>query len=263
MIKYLAAASAALACQGLAAPAAAETSQTVTVTGETQEFSDDGGSLRTVQLEYKFENDDTTVVFTPAIGERRAAGAGETAVGGGIQFYHDWSDTVSTRTGAFVAENAPVFAQYDLAQDVTVEVAERTALTVGGRYARYFGGQDVTFLSAGVRQYFGFGSVAYRASWVNPEGRNGYLAHLVNVTVNDASGGGKTRLWLSAGEASLSSAQLPANFSGQDYAAALQRVQPISRELALVPLLGYSSYDRPGGRIDALNLGLGIALRID
>jgi YaiO family outer membrane protein len=262
VIKQLAAAIAAFGCLG-ALPAAAQ-SDTVTASGETQEFSDGFGSLRTVQLEYKHVEADTTVVVTPAYGERRGPGFKETAVGGGVQVYHDWSDTVSTRTALFVAEDAPVFAHYDVAQDLTLKVADRTAVTVGGRYARYFGGRDVVSLSAGVRQYFAFGSLAYRASWVDPEGRDGYLAHLVNLTVNDPGGGaGRTRLWLGAGEASLTTAQVPDNFSGDDYAAVLQRVQPLGGRVALVPTVGYSSYDRPAGRVDALSLGLGIALTLD
>jgi YaiO family outer membrane protein len=262
MIKHFTAGIAAFACLG-AMPAAAQ-SDTVTASGETQEFSDGFGSLRTVQLEYKHVEADTTVVVTPTYGERRGAGAKETALGGGVQVYHDWSDAVSTRTALFVSEDAPVFAHYDVAQDVTVKVADRTPVTVGGRYARYFGGRDVATLSGGVRQYFSFGSLAYRASWVDPEGRDGYLAHLVNLTVNDPGGGaGRTRLWLSAGEASLTTAQVPDNFSGDDYAAVVQRIQPITARLALVPTVGYSSYDRPAGRVDALSLGLGIALTVD
>jgi YaiO family outer membrane protein len=254
---------AAIAFVGMPAPLMAQATHTVTASAETQEFSDDFGSLRTVQLEYRFENEDTTVVLTPSYGERRAPGVKQGALGGGVTVYQDWSPSVSTRTSAFVAEDAPVFAQYDLAQDVTVKVADSTAVTLGGRYARYFGDIDVTTLSAGVRQYFGFGSIAYRASWVNPEGRDDYLSHLVNLTVNDGSGEGKTRLWLSAGEASISSAQVPDNFSGDDYAAMLQRVQPITARLAVVPTIGYSSYDRSAGRIHAISFGLGLAMTLD
>jgi YaiO family outer membrane protein len=259
MIKRFAAVAAAVTGLCLPLPLLAQSSQTVTATAETQEFSDDFGSLRTVTLEYKFVNDDTTVVFTPAVGERRAPGFKETAVGAGAAIYHDWSDIISSRTSAFVAENAPVFAQYDFAQDLTAKVGKNTTATIGGRYARYFGDQDVVFLSAGVRQYFRFGSVAYRLTRVDPEGRDGYFAHLVNVSVKDPKGAGKTQLWLSAGEASISGAQVPDNLSGDDYAAVLQRVQPIGGNLALVPTLGYSSYDRPTERIAAVSLGLGLS----
>jgi hypothetical protein len=238
MNKNITAATAALAGLCLSAPALADTSQTVTPSVETQEFSDGYGSLRTAQIEYKLVTEDTTVVFTPTVGERRAAGFSETAIGGGATIYHDWSDTISTRTSAFFAEDAPVFAQHDFAQ-------------------------DVTFLSAGARQYFRFGSVSYRLSWINPEGRDSFLAHLVNVQVKDGSGKGRTSLWLSAGEASISPTQVPNTFSGDDYSAVLQRVQPITGTISVVPTIGYSSYDRPGSRVDAISVGLGIALTID
>jgi YaiO family outer membrane protein len=263
MIKHFTAASAALAGLCLPASALADTTQTVTASAETQEFSDGYGSMRTATLEYKLVTPDTTVVVSPRVGERRAVGVSESAVGGGVTVYHDWSDAISTRTSVSLSEDAPVFAQYDVAQDVTLKVADRTTLTLGGRFAQYFGNQDVTFLSAGVRQYFKFGSVAYRLSRVDPEGRDSYLAHLVNIQVKDGTGNGRTSLWLSAGEASISPAQVPDNFSGDDYSAVLQRVQPITDRISLVPTIGYSSYDRPADRVDAISLGLGIALDID
>ena len=244
-------------------PAMAEASQTITATAETDEYSDGYGSLRSVKLEYKHVDEGTTVMFTPAIGERRVAGRSDTAVGGGATIYHDLSPVFSTRASVFFAENDPVFAQRDLALDLTAKVASNTTLTVGGRYARYFGGKDVVFESVGVRQYFRFGSIAYRLTRVDPEGRDAYLAHLVNISVKDGRGDGKTQVWLSAGETSLSRVQMPVNFSGKDFAATLQRVQPLTGKLNLVPTVGYSSYARPGNRVGAVNLGLGVAMGLD
>lgn len=260
MIKRLAAGAGALAGLFNASPLLAQSVQTVTAMAETDEYSDGYGSLRSLKIEYKRVEAGTTVVFTPAVGERRVAGFSETAVGGGATVYHDWSPRISTRASAFFAESAPVFANTDLALDLTAKVGAATSLTVGGRYARYFAGKDVMFVSAGLRQYFGFGSVAYRLTRVDPEGGHSYLAHLFNISVKDAQGDGKTQLWLSTGDASVSRVQMPANFSGKDYAATFQRVQPISRKLNLLPQIGYSSYAVPGDRVDAVNLGLGIAL---
>jgi YaiO family outer membrane protein len=260
---YLAAIAAAAVLCPASALAQGHPSQTVTAAAETQEFSDNFGSLRSASLEYKYANDDTTVTFTPTVGERRAPGFRDTAVGGGVTLYQDWSSRVSSRTHAFVAEDSPVFAQYDFAQDLTFKVGGNTAVTLGGRWARYFGHQEVTFLSAGVRQYFKGGSVSYRLTRVDPQGRSAYLAHLANLSVNDPKGAGRTQLWLSAGEASLTNSQLQANFSGEDYGAVIQRVQPLTDRISLIPMVGYSYYDRPGGRLEAFNLGLGIALGID
>ena len=192
------------------------------------------------------------------IGARSALGISATAVGGGVTVYQDWSSTFSTRTAAFVAENEPVFAELGFAQDVTIAVADKTTVTLGGRWARYFGNQDVTFLSAGARRYFRGGSVSYRLTHVNPEGRDAFLAHLVNITIDDASGEGKTQLWLSTGEASLDRSQIDGDFDGQNRAAMLQRTQPLTSNLALVASAGLSSFDRPQGDFTSLNLGLGV-----
>ena len=240
------------------AAAAAQDAHSVYVAAQTQELSDDLGSLRSVRLEYKAVLDDTTVLVSPIVGERKALGTSAAAVGAGVTVYHDWSDGVSTRTTAFVAENEPVFANLDFAQDVTFGIADKTTLTLGGRWARYFGDREVTFLSAGARRYFSGGSVAYRLTHVNPEGRDPFLAHLVNLTINDPSGAGKTQLWLSTGEASLDRSQVDGDFDGRNRAAMLQRTQPLTASLALVGSAGLSSYDRPSGDITALNLGLGV-----
>ena len=242
----------------LPAAAGAQDEHSVYVAAQTQELSDDLGSLRSVRLEYKAVLDDTTVLVSPIVGERRAPGISATAVGGGVTVYQDWSSTFSTRTAAFVAENEPVFAELDFAQDVTIAVADKTTVTLGGRWARYFGNQDVTFLSAGARRYFRGGSVSYRLTHVNPEGRDAFLAHLVNITIDDASGEGKTQLWLSTGEASLDRSQIDGDFDGQNRAAMLQRTQPLTSNLALVASAGLSSFDRPQGDFTSLNLGLGV-----
>jgi YaiO family outer membrane protein len=238
--------------------AIAQDAHSVYVTAQTQELSDDLGSLRSVRIEYKAVLDDTTILVSPIVGERKALGASATAVGAGVTVYHDWSDRVSTRTAAFVAENEPVFANLDFAQDLTIGVADKTTVTLGGRWARYFGDREVTFLSAGARRYFSGGSVAYRLTHVNPEGRDAFFAHLVNLTINDASGAGTTQLWLSTGEASLDRSQVDGDFDGQNRAALVQRTQPLTSNLALVASAGVSTFDRPQGDFTALNLGLGV-----
>jgi YaiO family outer membrane protein len=242
----------------VAAHAQESGSDSVYIVAQAQEFSDGLGSLRSVRLEYKAVLDDTTVLVSPIVGERRSPAGRERAIGLGATIYHDWSDKVSTRTAAFVAENEPVFANLDFAQDVTLGIADKTTVTIGGRWARYFGDREVTFLSAGARRYFRGGSVAYRLSHVNPEGRDTFFAHLVNLTLNDPSGAGKTQLWLSTGEASLDRSQMDDSFDGQNRAALLQRTQPLTEGFSLVASAGLSSYDRPGGDVSAINLGLGL-----
>ncbi len=257
-----------LACLGCPAaalaqsPVSGDTDQTLLVVAETQEFSKGGGSLRSVKLEYKYDFGDTTVLLTGSAGERKVNGQSTSAAGFGGTIYHDFSQDISTRTSAFVSANKPVFAHLDFAQDVTVRVADKTTLTVGGRWARYAGDDDVTFVSAGVRRYFSGGSISYRATWTKPDGRSAFVAHLVNLSLNDAHGKGKTMLWLGTGAASLDRGQLE-DFSGSNYSGLIQRSQPIGGNLNLVLSAGLSSYDRPAGRMTGTNLGIGLLFDLD
>lgn len=247
----------------LAPQAQAEAKQSVQITAATQDYNKDMGSQRTVQLEYKYDNDDTTVVFTPVVGQRKVAGTSSTAVGAGVAIYHDWSDTISTRTGAFIAEDKAVFAHLELSQDVTFKVAHSTTVTLGGRWARYDGGNDVSFISLGARQYFKGGSVAYRLTRVDPNGQDAFYGHLVNLTINDGHGAGKTQLWLSTGASELDRSQLTGTFTGSNYAAMLKRTQPLTDQFALVLGAGVSSYARPTGRVTATNFELGLQMGLD
>lgn len=244
-------------------PAMAQTTQSLLASAETQDFSDNGGSLRSATLEYKIDLGDTTVVASPTIGERRVAGTSRKAIGGGAAVYHDWSDHVSTRTQAFVAEQEPVFAHLDIAQDVTYAVAKHTAVTAGARWAQYFAGREVSFLSLGVRRYFKRGSVSYRLTRVNPDDRDAFFGHMLNLAVNDARGKGKTQLWLSTGASSLVRSQLEDNFTGRDRAVLVQRTQPLTERLALVASAGFSSYARPGNSITSSTFGLGLSVALD
>ena len=237
--------------------------QSIRIEAETQDYSHDAGSLRSLRIEYKFENDDTTVLFSPAVGQRRTAGSTTTAIGGGATVYHNWSDRISTRTEAFITEDKSVFASLELAQDLTLKVGSLTTVTAGGRWARYAGGQDVSFISLGARRYFRGGSVAYRLTRVDPEGLNSSWGHLINLTINDGRGAGKTQLWLSTGANELARSQLTGSFNGQDYAGMVKRTQPLSDKLALIVGAGVSSYDRLGGRITATNFELGLQIGIE
>ena len=243
--------------------AAAQSAQSVTASVESQDFSDGRGSLRTGTLEYKIDLGDTTVVASPTIGTRRVAGTSATATAVGGAVYHDWSDRVSTRTQAFVAEEEPVFAHLDFAQDVTVKVIESTTVTAGARWAEYFAGREVTFFSLGARRYFKGGSVAYRLTRVNPDNRGAYFGHLASLSVNDGHGKGKTQLWLSTGAASATRLQLEGDLAGKDRALILQRTQPLSDKLSLIALAGVSSYANPGNRVSSTTFGLGLSVAID
>lgn len=245
-------------------PAAlAQTAESILVSAETQDFSDQGGSLGSVSLDYKLNFDDTTVVFSPTVGQHRLNGASQTATGLGATVYQDWNDRVSTRTQGFVSEDKPVFARYDFSQDLTVKVAPSTTLTGGFRWAEYFGGREVTFVSLGARRYFKGGSIAYRLTRVNPDDHAAFFGHMANLTLNDRQGKGKTQLWLGAGDSSLGRSQLDENISGKDWAVFAQRTQPLSDRLALVMSAGISSYARPANCVRASTFGLGLLMTIN
>ena len=230
----------------------------VTAIAETQELSQDRGSMRSARIEYKFDDGDTTVLVAPTIGVRSAPQRKDTSLGIDATIYQEWSDVVSSRTHVFVSENKPVFAHLDLAQDLTARIASHTTLTAGFRWAEYHGGNEVTFVSLGIRQYFKGGSVAYRVTRVNPDRQDAFYAHLINLTINDAHGRGKTQLWASTGAASLARAQFDENFAANDHAVMVQRTQPLSKDLALIALAGVSSYATPTGRYTGVNLGIGL-----
>lgn len=238
----------------------AKIGQTILASTETQDFSRERGSLNWASIEYKLKTERTTVTLEPTYGERRAGGWRQSAAGVAGTIYHNWSSQVSTRTQIFAGENKPVFAHFDVAQDLTVKVAKSTTATVGGRWARYFGGQDVNFLSLGARRYFKSGSIGYRLTRVKQEGQSAFFSHLLNFTINDGRGEGRTQVWLSTGAASLTRTPIDSQFAQQDFGALIRRIQPLSRGVKLLASGGYSSYAQPIGRIGAKKFGLGVSI---
>lgn len=259
MTKMNVAAAALLSLVVPAAPAIAQSVSTIAVTTDRQDFTKGYGSLSSVALEFKHKTDDTTLVMTPIYGERRLPPLRARSAGFDGTIYRSWTNRISTRTRLFVSENQPVFARLDITQELTIGVADTTTATIGGRWARYFGGQEVTFLSVGASQYFKGGSVSYRLTHTKPNGKDAFLSHLMNFTLNDRRGTGKTRLWLSTGAASLAPSQLDQNFSGHDRAALLQRVQPFSRSLNLIASAGVSSLALPTRRVTGTEFAMGLA----
>jgi YaiO family outer membrane protein len=239
----------------------ADAAHTLSAVADIRAFTDDRGTLSSFTVEEKFVTSATTILVAPTIGERSTPSATYDALGIRGTIYEDWSPTVSTRTTLFVAEKMPVFAHTDVAQDITLRVADRTTVTAGIRWAEYFEERDVAFASLGVRRYFDRGSIAYRLTGTQVDGKDKFLAHLVNLRLNDGQGDGNTQLWLSVGDAS--SSQLDANFSGSDRGFMLQRTQPLWGDVALVAAAGLSSYASPGGRYMATTLSIGLSTKLD
>ena len=238
--------------------AAGRPSQSIEVEAQSQDFGEGYGAINTIRLEYKFKDEDTTVIISPEAGERQSAGDSRTAIGFGAILYQDLTKAVTSRTSAAIAEDEPIFPQHDLAQDFTFKLVPQTTGTLGIRWARYFGDRDVYFVNAGLRYYFRRGSIAYRLSYVEPDGHGSFLAHLVNLSVKDPNGRGTTQLWVSTGASSLDRAPLDEAFSGDDYGIFVRRVQPISDSIYLTAGAGATSYDRPDNRVTAWKFALGL-----
>lgn len=229
---------------------------------ETRDFGADHGTLNSATVEYKIEDGGSTIVANAIAGEFRGRFETERAVGAGVTLYQRFDGGISTRTRIAVAESEPVFARLDLAQDITFGLARATTMTFGARWADYAEGGDVHSLSAGLRYYFAGGSVGYRASYVDPEDRASLVAHLVNLSLNDATGAGRTQLWFSAGSTSLET-PLSDDFAGEDYGVFLRRVQPLTDTLNVTGSFGVASYDRPAGRATGTTFGLGIEVDLE
>jgi YaiO family outer membrane protein len=237
--------------------------QSVRIEFERLDLTGSYGTFDTLSVEYKAVMDDTTVVVTPQLGWRSNGGGDDKAVRVSADIYHNFSDTVSTRTFASLSENEPVFARFEIGQDLTLKVAHSTTVTGGVRYAQYFNDRDVMFYSLGARQYFRGGSVAYRAMLVDPDNHSAFVSHLLNLSVNDPEGRGKTQMWLSAGGTAIERQALNGDFTGTDYAGMLKRFQPLTDDLDVVISAGLTSYDRPTGRSLGNSVGIGLQLGLD
>ena len=238
-----------------------EASQTLSAVAEIRGFSDERGTLSSITVEEKFEDGATTILLAPALGERTANGVSDTAFGLRGTIYQEWSPAFSTRTSLFLAERSPVFAHIDVAQDLTVRVADRTTLTTGIRWAEYFGEQEVTFVSLGARRYFGGGSIAYKLTGTRVDGQDSFFGHLINLRLDDSRGEGNTQLWLSAGDSALTQFNDTPGASNRGFM--LQRSQPLWNEVALVAAAGLSAYDSSGDRYTATSFRIGLAAKLD
>lgn len=235
--------------------------QTITIMAENQHYGKGRGDVNTASLEYKIDLGATAITLNPTAAVRGVPGPDIGTIGAGLGIWHDWTPSLSTRTSLAVAGNDGILPFLDVTQDVSVEVAKTVIATIGGRYAR-FQGRDVLFASAGARKYFSRGSVSYRLTHVEPARAKNFFAHLVNVSLNDEAGRGKTSLWLSYGGNADARTPIDPAFSGHDWGVTIQRVQPVSRRFALISRAGYESYDRIGGRIASPSVALGIQLLV-
>ncbi|MGH8524210.1 MAG: YaiO family outer membrane beta-barrel protein [Gammaproteobacteria bacterium] len=174
--------------------------------------------------------------------------------------YHDWSDRLYTRSSVTAASNKPVFATREFAQDINYKILSNTVVTVGGKYARYYGDRQARSLSVGGTQYFGGGYVSYRYSAFDLGKLGRSHSHLATFRLKDGKGAGSTQLWLGMGTA-LHELQLqPGLSTGKSRGITLQRVQPIKGPVAFNIAIGRAWYDTPAGKYHGTLASIGLTL---
>jgi YaiO family outer membrane protein len=206
-------------------------------------FTDGFGKRRQTGAEYSADLGRTAFTLSAKQAKRTFATESFSAVELSGTLYHDWNDTLSTRTQIGLSSDKPVFASRQVATDLNFKLVPQTVLTLGGKYARYYGGRDVLSWSAGGTWYFGDGSVGYRFTLSDVDKLGKSYSHLATIRVKDPRGSGLTQLWLGAGTSLHEQEVLLAGQKGSYKSVSLQRVQPIEGALALNLQVGRNWYN--------------------
>ena len=202
------------------------------VDGEYLSYSGSFGSRRIVNAQTRIDTGNTVVSLGLAQGSRKAAGNKFNASRISVAVAHDWNSRLSTRTAASIASNEPVFVTRELIQDISYKPLSQTVLTVGGRYARYWGGVDAVSWSLGAAQYFRGGMISYRFSSFDVHHLGHSVGHLVNLKVQDPYG--TNQLWLGHGTALHDALWLPTPEKGKYSNIEYRRIQPLGGGVGLM-----------------------------
>ena len=198
---------------------------TAELDGEYLSYSGPFGSRRIVNGSTSFDLGDTKISLNLSQGRRKAGEERFDATRFSGTLVRDWGARISTRTSASIANNQPVFVTRELVQELSYKPLPRTVVTVGGRYARYFGGLDGTSWSLGAAQYFRGGMIGYRFSAYNVQHLGNTTGHLLNAKVNDSLG--SNQMWIGHGTALHDATWLTSPEKGKFSNVELRRVQPI------------------------------------
>ena len=224
-------------------------------------FTDGFGKRRQTGAQYSVDFGKTAVTIGVSQTKRTYASATSKAVELSGSLYHDWNDRLYTRTSASISADKPVYAARQISNDFNFKATPQAVLTVGGKYARYFGGRDVLSWSAGVSWYFGDGLVSYRFTSADVEKLGGSHGHLATLRLKDGRGAGQTQLWLGAGTSLHEQEVLLTGQKGRYRSVALQRVQPIADQLSMNLTVGQAWYDRGAAEYRGTTASLGINYR--
>jgi YaiO family outer membrane protein len=202
------------------------------VEGEYLSYSGPFGSRRIVNAQTRIDTGGTTISLGLSQGARKAGGDKFNATRLTAGVAHDWTSRLSTRTSASIASNQPVFVTRELVQEVSYKPLSQTVLTVGGRYARYWGDVEALSWSLGAAQYFGGGMVSYRFTSFDVHHLGHTTAHLASFKLQDPYG--SNQLWVGHGSALHDALWLQTPEKGNYTSVEYRRVQPIGGGVGLM-----------------------------
>lgn len=202
------------------------------VDGEYLSYSGDFGSRRIVNAQSRIDTGATIVSLGISQGSRKAGDDRFNATRLSVSVVHDWSSRLSTRTSASIASDEPVFVTRELIQEVSYKPLPQTVLTIGGRYARYWGGVDALSWSLGAAQYFRGGMISYRFSSFDVRNLGHSTGHLLSAKLEDPYG--SNQLWLGHGTALHDALWLATPEKGDYNNIEYRRLQPIGGGVSLM-----------------------------
>jgi len=225
------------------------------------DYSEGRGDRQEASVIADIDFGDTSLVIGGATGKRDYGTADFSGSEGSVDLYHDWNDTLTTRTSFSLSSDDPVFANRTIAQEIMVKPADNLVLTGGIGWREYFGDVETTVWSLGPTYYFRGGFVRYTYSDFDIEDRGNTHSHLATVRVNDGSGRGYTQAWLGTGTSIQEYEFVVPDYEGDVTGAALRRVQPVSDTLDLTIGVDYQDFDTPLADYERWGMTGGVKVR--
>jgi YaiO family outer membrane protein len=229
------------------------------LTSELTDYSAGFGRRRETTAEYSADFGRTAVTLSASHAKRKFEADSFKAVELAGTVYRDWNDRLYTRTHVALASDKPVFASRQLANDFNVKLLSNAVVTVGGKYARYYGDRDALSWSAGGTWYFGGGFASYRYSNYDVDRLGKSHSHLASFRLKDPRGNGQTQLWLGSGTSLHEQEVLLSGRKGSYRSVALQRVQPIKGPLSVNLVVGRTWYDTNAANYRGTTASVGLS----
>lgn len=229
------------------------------LTTEYTNYSGSFGKRQETTAQYSTDLGRTAFTVSASHAKRKFENDSFTAVELSGTIYRDWGDRFYTRTNVALSSDKPVFATRQVSNDFNFKVLPGAVVTVGGKYARYYGDRDALSWSAGGTWYFGGGLATYRYSNYNVDRLGKSHSHLATFRLKDGRGDGQTQLWLGSGTSLHEEELLLSGRKGNYRSIALQRVQPIKGRLAVNVTLGRTWYDTNSANYRGTTASIGLS----